>query len=295
MMITWSARRSASASSWVVRITQIPRSRWVAMMDRTAMRPSGSTPAVGSSRKSTSGLSDQRQSQRQALLFASGQPPPRGRPDIGPGRPDRAACRGPRGRRSTARRGGGPGPTRASDRRRRCCSITPMRGTRAAWSETGSRPRTRIEPLVDRPVALEGLDRARLAGAVRAEQGDDLTRAPGEGQPVDGQGVAVADDHVLADHRRRWCRIGRVVHGGSRYRCLRHDRYPQGERRPRIGEGRPGPPRGGPGRGRPARRARREGALGHRSAGRAPGSGQSPLQTGRGSPSGRRRPPPRTS
>ena len=56
MMITWSARRSASANSWVVRITQMPRSRWAAMIERTARRPSGSTPAVGSSRKSTSGL-----------------------------------------------------------------------------------------------------------------------------------------------------------------------------------------------------------------------------------------------
>ena len=55
MITTWSASRSASASSWVVRTTQTPRSRWSAMTSRTAIRPSGSTPAVGSSRKSTSG------------------------------------------------------------------------------------------------------------------------------------------------------------------------------------------------------------------------------------------------
>ena len=50
-----SAIFSASPSSWVVRTTHTPRSFNPATTARTAMRPSGSTPAVGSSRKATSG------------------------------------------------------------------------------------------------------------------------------------------------------------------------------------------------------------------------------------------------
>ena len=57
MMTTRSASRSASASSWVVRTTQTPRSAEVGDdAPGRPVRPSGSTPAVGSSRKTTSGL-----------------------------------------------------------------------------------------------------------------------------------------------------------------------------------------------------------------------------------------------
>ena len=52
------------------------------------------------------------------------------------------------------------------------------------------------------PIALEGFDGARLAGAVGAEQRHHLTGMPDEGQPVDSQGWAIADDDVFAHDGR---------------------------------------------------------------------------------------------
>ena len=68
------------------------------------------------------GPADQGQGQRQALLLAAGQPPPRGPADRYRAPPGRGARRGPRGRRSSGRTGGGPGPSRASGRRRRAAA-----------------------------------------------------------------------------------------------------------------------------------------------------------------------------
>ena len=51
-------------------------------------------------------------------------------------------------------------------------------------------------------VALEHLDRRRLAGAVGAEQREDLAAADVEVQPVDGGGVAVALDQPPDRDRR---------------------------------------------------------------------------------------------
>ncbi len=55
-------------------------------------------------------------------------------------------------------------------------------------------------------VALQRLDRGRLAGAVRAEQAEDLARLGAERDAVDGDRPAVADDELFdfdGRHRRR--------------------------------------------------------------------------------------------
>ena len=117
-----------------------------------------------------------------------------------------------------------------------------------------------------------------------------------EAEPVDGQGLAVADDHPVTGHRGGpGDRVGPtavimgIVHGWSRYRCARHDRYPAGARRPACGEGGPRPSGGGPGRTRPARRPGPAGPGGHRPPRRLPGRGEGPLQAGGPGPQGRRR------
>ena len=104
------------------------------------------------------------------------------------------------------------------------------------------RGRAPAPPGGEGPVALQGLDGAGLAGAVRAEQGEHLAAVGDEGEPVDGHGGAVADDHPVALHRGRR-RASGAVRRGPRVVTLplcRHDRYPTGPRRHRRGQGRPG-------------------------------------------------------
>ena len=58
------------------------------------------------------------------------------------------------------------------------CSITPIRGSRSrAGRATGSSPSTRTVPCCGRAVALAGLERGGLAGAVGAEHRGDACRA----------------------------------------------------------------------------------------------------------------------
>ena len=61
-------------------------------------------------------------------------------------------------------------PGQSSD----CCSTTPIRSRKARSASPGSKPSTLHLAGVALPVALEDLDRRRLAGAVRAEQPEDL-------------------------------------------------------------------------------------------------------------------------
>ena len=98
--------------------------------------------------------------------------------------------------RRTRRRG--PSPPR-----RGCWS-----GSSLSWSWTpttrrsSSRSRARVEPehadraRVRRPQPADGLDRGGLAGAVRAEDGEDLALLDREGHAVDRRVVAVALDEV---------------------------------------------------------------------------------------------------
>ena len=61
-------------------------------------------------------------------------------------------------------------------------------------------------------VALEALDRRRLAGAVRPEHGDDLAAAGRQRQPVDRRAGAVADDELPAlDDRIGQRRLGHTA------------------------------------------------------------------------------------
>src|SRR3989304_6061255 len=63
-------------------------------------------------------------------------------------------------------------------------------GRRAAPPREGARPRPRGEQAADR---LEG---RRLAGAIRADQGDDLALANLEGDALEGAELAVAGGGV---------------------------------------------------------------------------------------------------
>ena len=164
----------------------------------------------------------------------------------------------------------------------------------------GVEPQHPDRAAVDRPVALERLDRAGLAGTVRAEEGDDLSRCTDERQAVDGHRLAVADHHLVTDdggsgrggHGRRLGvpeRAVSVVHGWSRYRCPRHDRYPTGERRQRVGAAGARASGCGPGGDRPPGRARCRCPRRGGTQGRAPVRGEVALQAGGGgAPVGRR-------
>ncbi len=179
------------------------------------------------------GLAHQGQGQRQALLLAAGQPPP-GRLAHG-SQPDQVeelvgvfgvvVVAGEQVEHLGGAEHGVDAPALEHD---------------AHAPDQGGVVLVRVEPEDPHgtggrtPVALEGLDGARLACAVRTEQGHDLTGVGGERQVVDGERVAVADDQLLTVHGcgrrsgRRSRRVDGVLHGRSRYRCRRHDRYPAG-------------------------------------------------------------------
>ena len=171
---TRSARRSTSPSSWVVSRIVVPAARRAAIRSRVACLAAGSMPAVGSSRTSSSGPPEQRQRQREALLLAAGQAPvprPRRRPEVDGleqrVRVLRVAVTA--GRTAAAPRAGSSG----------CRSRPP--GASARSAAAGAAPvARRVQaqhpdgPAVGAPVALEDLDGRRLAGAVRAEQGEQL-------------------------------------------------------------------------------------------------------------------------
>ena len=80
----------------------------------------------------------------------------------------------------------------------------PQRGSVAARVE----PEDADAPAVGRPVALQRLDRRRLARPVGPEEREELARRDGEGEPVDGGPLAVALDQAVDDdggnrvHRR---------------------------------------------------------------------------------------------
>ncbi len=131
MITTRSARRSASSSSWVVSNTHTPAARRSAMTPRMICRPWGSTPAVGSSRNTTSGRPIRARARERRCCS----PPDSRRQGVratGPARPER-----------DRRRSGSSGSGRNSWRRDAqplggamagytppCCSITPTRRVR---------------------------------------------------------------------------------------------------------------------------------------------------------------------
>ena len=88
-----------------------------------------------------------------------------------------------------------------------------MRGLSASAPVATSTPRTVRLAAVGRSQALEDLDRRRLAGAVRAEQAEDLAGRDVEVDPVDRPDVAVLldqtadpDDRVGTDRRHSFLR-----------------------------------------------------------------------------------------
>ena len=175
-----SASRSASVSSWVVSTTQTPCSLSPATTARMARRPSGSTPAVGSSRKATSG----RPTRARARERRCCSPPERCRHGVA------ATARSPTSS-SRSSVGNGVGVVAGEELQDPAWA---EHGVDAAALEhdpdaPGERPVLcpGVEPedahrSGGRPaVALEALDRRRLAGAVRdpGRPGPRRPRPPG--------------------------------------------------------------------------------------------------------------------
>ena len=173
-----SASRSTSVRSWLVSRIATPVAAQV-RDDRRGSRPAppGPCPAVGSSRIDDLGPADEREREPEPLALAAGQPPvagPRHRPQ-----PDQLEqlVRRRAGRRGSGRTGGASRAARPAGRcRRPGASARPAPGAPVRPSPDPS-PRTRTAPAVRAPVALDDLDRRRLARAVRSEQRDELAGA----------------------------------------------------------------------------------------------------------------------
>ena len=199
MMTTSSASRSASASSWVVSTHADPAAR-SSRDDLADGQPAlGVDPGRRLVQEDHLGPAHQGQGQRQPLLLAARQPPP-GRAGHRPqARPGRAGPRGPRATGSSGRRGRGPAAAPSPGRPRRAGASPPSGPPGPGGRRTGSRPRTRTEPDVGLPVALQGLDRRRLA----RPRSDRAGPAPGprsacSDNPSTAVVVAVAHDQVAA-------------------------------------------------------------------------------------------------
>ena len=161
----------------MVSTTVLPRSRSERITSQAARRAAGSKPVVGSSRKISSG----------SPTSASAKSSRRAWPPLSV-RARRSAHSSRPGEREhlvdVARRRVQAGPVRDRLARRsgagRCRSSgarCPTRARSSASASAGSCPSTRTSPRVARAVALEDLDRRRLAGAVGARAGRRPRRA----------------------------------------------------------------------------------------------------------------------
>ena len=102
------------------------------------------------------------------------------------------------------------------------CSTMPMRSRKSRPARPGSWPSTLTSPDDARAVALEDLDRRRLAGAVLAEQGVDLALGDVEAEPVDGPDRPVVLAQVarpMIDAQRRSDASRRAGRSAGRCRC----------------------------------------------------------------------------
>ena len=146
------------------------------------------------------------------------------------GRPRRrrACAPSPRRRAPCARAAGTPlmrGDEASGTRGPSCrdrAAASPAGSRCAAWLRSAGRrrrsPRRRARPLGRRHVAGQDAHRRRLAGAVRAEEAEDLAALDAEADIVDGRDAAVALGEVLnLNHellrsvcRRRRCRAARA-------------------------------------------------------------------------------------
>ncbi len=188
---TRSARASTSARSWVVSRIVRPSPRSDPMSSRVSRRAAGSIPAVGSSRSSTSG-SPTRASASERRCRS---PPDRRRTRVPATSPRPTCSMSSSGRRPPVmeRR---VQPQEVSRRRPRLEARAalqhqpdPRPQRRAAaprvLSQHPRRARVRVA------IALDDLDRRRLAGAVRPEQGDDLAGPHDEVDAVENRAPAI--------------------------------------------------------------------------------------------------------
>ena len=162
----------------------MPSERRLRIVSQAVRRAPGSKPVVGSSRKISSGSptsASPRSSRRfwppESVRTRASRLLGRGRRSRSPRR-RRAAARSSRRTRAGSRARSGSGRATTTAARRRPARAT--RGRRAA----GSTPSTSTVAGVALAVALEDLDRRRLAGAVRAEQAEHLARLDLEVDPA---------------------------------------------------------------------------------------------------------------
>ena len=204
-----SATRSTSPRSWLVSRTVTPSSRSRPRIARVAARPSTSMPAVGSSSATSSG----RPTSASASPRRCRSPPDMRRYRV------RAACPSSptsvkqlvrRARvaveravepQHLARRHPRVDPAAALEHQPDPRPVVP-RGRRRIGPEDADRS------AIGSPVALEDLDRRRLAGAVRPEERERLAAGDPERDAVDDRPAAVALDEPL-DLDRRVRRAGR--------------------------------------------------------------------------------------
>ena len=193
--------QSCSASSMCVRGEHDGHARGrAARGPAPTSSPARAGPCPRSARRGTASLGppDQREREREALALPAREPAHERAARVPRARRGRAADRGRRGRRSTTRTGaapraaGRPGRARPPGASRRCAGAARRRRAH------GSRPSTRTVAGVGPAVALEDLDRRRLARAVRAEQAEHLARRDRERDAVDG-----AVDRRSASRARR--------------------------------------------------------------------------------------------
>ena len=209
---TRSASRSASSMRWVTRRTVTPRSRIDSM----------SSPRLAAGVRIEAGRQlvedgdprppDEREGDREALLLAARQVAIRGVALVGETEVVEQRASGPPDRRRTRRTGRAPRATVIRSGSSLSWSWTPTRRPQAVAVAAGDRsPRTRMRAGVRRPQTGDGLDGGRLAGAVRAEDAEDLALLDGERHAVDADAVAVAllevgdfDDVHASQPARLW-------------------------------------------------------------------------------------------
>ena len=132
------------------------------------------------------GPADERQRHREPPLLPAGQPaglPPR----PGRSRPNRSSSSARRQRVGEVRRDEVDAPRRpaASAGRPVSCGVTPMPPPAGRVARVAAE---QLDPARSRPAqADEQVDQGGLAGAVRAEQADELAGADVEGDPVEGE------------------------------------------------------------------------------------------------------------
>ena len=191
-MTTRSHTRSTSVSRWELRMTVAPRSRAARTIARTSVRPTGSSADVGSSRRTRSG------SPRSATPSPSRCCIPFENALTGSSARSTSPTRARASSMAAARlRGRDPGELGMETQD--FAGMEPRLVAELLGQVADGRPRPAVAQRRAEDLARAGarsheaeqqLDGRGLAGAVRAEQADQLAASDGQAEPVEGDGSA---------------------------------------------------------------------------------------------------------